>query len=281
MNSKRLLIFRNLTHFYLSISLCVGFCTIYSTAYGQGDEKKVQKPTDESTTSEFKPIDEENLFKNIDYPELQVVPRASDRLIMEAPIEKDQKASFFWTLQTPAYATLLTGLFTYQRYDGDNLTDKEKKDHDLMSMTAVGVGASWLLLDYYLMNAEPYNEALSKLSKIKKTDRKSELLRERIAEETLEKTARTMRILNTASIVTNLLGVTACINNTRGDIRNAMILPFAISFIPYIFSQRYVDVYDKHIEYKRKIYAPISKFDLQYDKSTGTFVPVYGLTWNF
>lgn len=231
--------------------------------------------------TDFKPTDESLLFKNIDYPELQVVPRASDRLSLEAAQERDRKNSFFWTLQTPAVATFIAGLATYKRYQSEPLTDQQKIDHDRNSTLAMGVGIGWLGLNYYLMNMEPYMDGLSRINKIRKTDRRSELLRERLAEEVFERTAKTMRFVSHLSVITNSIAILGCVDKTSTDYSVALIIPFTISFFPYIFSQRYIDVYEKHQEYKRKIYAPISLFNLYYDNKSQTYTPVYGLAWNF
>ncbi len=248
--------------------------------FNTNSRRKVLPKPPVNEAQEFEEDDDSDIFGDIDYPELQVVPRASERLNMEAALERDSKSAFFWTLQAPAFSTLLTGLYTYQKYDSGT-TEKDQKDHDMGSTVAIGVGATWLAIDYYLMYSEPYNEGYKKIKNSPKNDKKSELFRERMAEETIEKTARTMKILNTASIFTNVGAVLLTSYQTRPDIRNALILPLAISFIPYIFSPRYVDIYEKHIEYKRKIYAPLSMWNLNYDYNLGQLVPVYNLVWNF
>jgi len=242
----------------------------------QGSERLMNPAFSETIHGE-----EDRLFKNIDYPELQVVPRASERLAYEALAEKDQKLSFFWTLQIPAVASMVAGLVTYQKYTSDTMSDQSKRDHDALSIATFGTGLLWLGVDFYLMAGEPYNEALVRVNKIKKGDRKNDLLRERISEETMEKTAKTMRTLNTLSILTNSILILSTLPGTKDELRPLMLFPFALAFTPYVFPQKYVDIFEKHQEYKRKIYAPVSFFDFRWNKKTGGLEPITGLVWNF
>ena len=83
------------------------------------------------------------------------------------------------------------------------------------------------------------------------------------------------------SILTNSILIFATLPGIKDELRPLVLLPFALAFTPYVFPQKYVDIYEKHQEYKRKIYAPLSYFDLRVNQKTGSLEPITGLVWNF
>ncbi|MEK6773060.1 MAG: hypothetical protein AABY64_03895 [Bdellovibrionota bacterium] len=219
-----------------------------------------------------------NFFSSLDYPELQVVPRASDRLAMESPLEKDLGLAMFWPFQLSGLATIATGFMMKGRLK-EEATEQERKDADFAANAAVGIGAAWIGLTYYLLSTEPYGSELAKIRKYKGTDKRTDLLRERIAEEALQKPAELIRTLTWMSFITNF-GVTAnLIDRSTKDNNLYPALGALASFLPFIFKNRYIENYEKHLEYKRKIYAPIVSTSLFRD--SGNYTPGLLLTWNY
>lgn len=231
-----------------------------------------------------------DFLQALDYPELQVVPRASDRLAMEAQYERESGWGNYFPFQFSAGVTLLSGVMLEGRYKED-FKDLDKADMDLATKSSVGIGLVWLGLTYYLYQQQPYGSDLGKIKAIKTKDKdkdkdkRSDLMRERLAEETMERASRTMKIATWASVLTNLAvnGVVFARTN-----RNNSLVPAAgmvAAFLPLIFQSRYIENYEKHLEYKRKIFAPVASlipFQPRIDGSGGfLFEPQMVLTWRY
>jgi hypothetical protein len=58
-------------------------------------------------------------------------------------------------------------------------------------------------------------------------------------------------------------------------------LAIGLSFLPWLIDNRIIENWDKHQEYKRKIYAPITKVDFVIDPKSGQATPLLGLQWRF
>jgi hypothetical protein len=54
-----------------------------------------------------------------------------------------------------------------------------------------------------------------------------------------------------------------------------------LTFIPYFFEDHSIDVYEKHVEYKKKIYTPLKSAYFSYDGKNKALVPMTGLAWEF
>lgn len=223
-------------------------------------------------------------LRNLDYPELQVAPRASERLFSEATWEK---SAGYWSnsaIEFSALTTLIAGAAQYGNYKDSVKTDTEKKDSNYAAYAAMAVGASWLGISYYLYQAEPYNNAAATIRQQKVTDKKSELVRERMAEEALERPARNMGTLTNLSVLSNFLASAYVISYANSDNRLYAGIAALSSLAPWIFGNRYVDTYNKHLEYKKRIFTPLSMTTLapiQLADKTWTLQPEVILSWRF
>ena len=47
-----------------------------------------------------------------------------------------------------------------------------------------------------------------------------------------------------------------------------------LSFTPYVFDDHAIDVYDRQMDYKKKIYTPIKTTSFSYDPKTKTMTPI-------
>jgi hypothetical protein len=231
-----------------------------------------------STSSEF------DFLQALDYPELQVVPRASDKLMMEAQFERESGWGNYLPFQLSAGVTIISGLMLDGKYKADFL-DPQKADMDFATKGSVAVGVAWLSLTYYLYQQQPYASDLAKIKNIKGKDKRSDLTRERLSEEALERSSRVMKIATWGSVLSNLAinGVVLARTDHNNSLYPAAGLVAA--FLPLIFQSRYIVNYDKHLEYKRKIYAPVATllpFQPRVDGSGGyIFEPQMVLTWRY
>lgn len=230
------------------------------------------------------PGHEYDFLQALDYPELQVVPRASEKVFLESQFEKDAGWSITWPFQVSAGATLVSGLLLNGKYK-ESFGDSEKSDMDFATKASVGVGVVWMGLTYYLFQQQPYGTEAVKLRKIVGKDKRNDLLRERMAEEAMERPARIMRIATWASVITNLAVNAAVVGRTDRDNSIYPALGIVTSILPLIFQNRYIENYEKQLEYKRKIYAPIASINPVQTQADGSgrliFAPQAVLTWNY
>lgn len=246
------------------------------------DDEDVQddkKPKEEAKKSTGKSEIAE-ILDSMGYPELQVVPRASERIALEAKMEDSTFLVTHWPIEIVALATLYSGMTAKGRNRSD-LTAKEKKDSTTIGAATTAIGAGWLAGSILLGAQRPYYRGKKSLEKYTGKDERSALLRERLAEEALEKPAKTMRVLQNIAVITcagaNL--ATGIHGNESGVVIAGVTT--LLSFLPWMFEDHNISVYDKHIEYKKKIYAPLKSASFFYDPYSKTLTPVSQLTWTF
>jgi hypothetical protein len=239
------------------------------------------KPAEDATTAktESSPSPVNEVINALDYPELQVVPRASDRLRFEA---REEQASWYfthWQIRISGLATMGTALMS----SGYSQPDLNTNDKALASSTATvgtAVGGAWLIAGFLIGMQKPYASGIEKISKIKGKDDRSTLLRERLAEEALARPASTMRPLKWASVATNC-AVSAAMGVYMTD-RGRLIagLSAFLAFLPMFYEDRNIEVYDRHLDYKRKIYRPFTMLDLHLDQANKP-TPMARMIWDF
>jgi hypothetical protein len=213
------------------------------------------------------------------YPELQVVPRASERLRLEA---KEERGSWFimhWPLELSGLATLTNGLMAngYKK----NLSDNGDEEFRTINTFTSVVGAGWLIGGLVMGGQKPYARGYRAISGKSAKDERSALLRERLAEESLERPAKVMRVLKHFSVISNfsMNVLTGIYLNDEGKVIAG--ISAVLSFLPYMFEDHSIVVHDKHIEYKKKIYTPLKGASLHIDSETGKITPLTTLAWTF
>lgn len=219
---------------------------------------------------------EENPFKNLDYPELQVAPRATERLNQMAQIEDSYGALNQWTIISSGLLTAVAGLRNKGQYKSDVPSEAEKRDSDMASNTAISIGAAWVTVGGFLSFKKPILSGISDLKKISTKDRRGDLTRERMAEEVMERTASIQGTLNNLAVFSNLAASVYVTSYSNNDNRVYGLIAATASVLPWVFPNMYEQNYNKHIEYKRKIYAPLVWFDVGPDKYSQV-----NLNWSF
>ncbi|MEK6554676.1 MAG: hypothetical protein AABZ31_05520, partial [Bdellovibrionota bacterium] len=224
-------------------------------------------------------INADEIFKSLDYPELQVVPRATERLLTEAQYEESRRLLVHWPIILPSLATFYLGLTSDGEYK-TGATKSEKDDADLYSTAATMVGGFWVAASSFISWSKPYRTGLNNTRKNKDKDKRGALYRERIAEETLEMQADTMKTLVRLAVISNLAATVAVASShevSDGEIAISALL----AFTPWIFEHRYITTWNKHLEYKRKIYSPIASLGLKYNELAKDYTPQAVLFWTF
>lgn len=243
----------------------------YAQSAHAADEKKAQ-PAPAATSNTAKTvgaeknkiedkttkIDSEDILSGLDYPELQVVPRASERIQMEAQRDWGSFVSLA-PMAVSGISTFVTGMMNYNHFkaSADTLTTTEKQSHNNQSMVSMVIGAGTLWGIYYLNGQEGYSAALNNIKRVKGNDKRSEVLRERLAEEALENSARMFKLAMTMSVAVNFAANIAIRESASEEVQTYSTISAALALLPLIMPNRFVDNYEKHLEYKRKIYTPL------------------------
>lgn len=221
-----------------------------------------------------------DLLKNLSYPELQVTPRASDRLHMEKKSERSEAWLRFWPVQISAVATLGAGLIASGDYPDTASPDRED-NVDWASRTAIATGAVWLAASTYMaLTYRPYHVAYGKNKKQPAGNQREQLTKERLAEEALADAAQMGRRVRFLSFLTNFLasGYVAASGDKKSQIAGG--LGAVLSLAPLIFRSHWEGVHKTHKLYKKRIYGPVaSAFVVPDHQGQNQIVPA--LTWNF
>ena len=107
------------------------------------------------------------------------------------------------------------------------------------------------------------------------------LLRERLAEEAMQKPADLIRMLAYASTITNVIAAGGLIDTVNSDYNLYAGIAILTAFLPLIFKNKYTENYEKHLEYKRKIYAPVVFTDVYKPNAYAEWTPRFVLQWNY
>jgi hypothetical protein len=247
-------------------------------------KKEIVKP--ESKKQEILELDPENVetqfLNSLDYPELQVVPKASERLQMDGAYESDHGYMFFWPFHVASGTTMLVALMSKNKFkEGKEDDESFRRNADFKVNASAGLSAAWFALTYFISASQPYGSTLSKINSIKGKDKKSLLLRERLAEEAMQKPAELVKMLAYASTVTNILAAAGMMDVVSDDYNIYAGIAMLTAFMPLIFKNKYADNYEKHLEYKRKIYAPVVYTDIHKANSYAQWTPRLVFQWNF
>ena len=217
-----------------------------------------------------------DFLDSIEYPELQVVPRASERVDAEAAAEKDGGAWFNqWSL-------LLSGTSTYFAASSTSSAISNPRP-DQTSAVQVGqaLGALTLGTGIYFALQSPFSTASEKLHKQKVTTKRQLLMRERTADELMEKTAEQNRVASRFALVSNLVADSILASSGNQSSQSICYAAILIQLAGLVFPNPYVTAWDKQNEYKHKIYAPLPVTSLQKDPLSGATYPTVGMLWSW
>jgi len=219
-------------------------------------------------------------LKALDYPELQVVPRASERLAMESAAVKDQGVMLLFPYLTSSVMTLASGLAVSANLREDLSLD-QKDDVRTSSKLAMGVGGTGLGLIYWFTYSDNYGTALSQIRGLKNKDRRTELLKERLSEEAFERSANMISQWKWVFVAANFIASAQLTGKSTGDNNIIPSLSMMASLLPLVITTGYETNIIKQQEYKRRIYVPLTWFDYQYDTTQASLQPRLNAVWTF
>ncbi|MFN8847728.1 MAG: hypothetical protein ACK5V3_03935 [Bdellovibrionales bacterium] len=218
---------------------------------------QTENKTQINSTTSASELSGDEVLKSFDYPELQVVPRATERLQTEADNERTDKIQDYWSTLVPSGLTLINGaqLMNSKRAD---LNMQDREDADWAARTGVIIGAGGLAFSYHLLRRDKAQMALSETKKNQATGRRGQLYRERIAEEYLADQASFDRKLIWTGAFLNLASNAWMMDYASDDNKALVGLGALSSFLPLIFQQRSIKNYHHHQRAKSRIYVPLS-----------------------
>ena len=189
------------------------------------------------------------------YPELMVVPKASERLNIEASRSDLNGWSNFLPLHVAATTTLTAGILTLNDLD---------KDHDsagIYPKIAIAVGAGWLATSVWLHSSyRPYYKSFQEVKKINGQTTRVQLAAERMAEEHINQIATLGKKIKWLSFFTNAGASALTIGSAKSDsaAKGTAFLGTLTSFLPLLFPLSWEQVSEDQQSYKKKIFGPVS-----------------------
>jgi len=195
------------------------------------------------------------LAAEMNYPELMVSPKASERIAIEAANEKKTGLAFNLPLQISSSLTLITGALML----GD--VDKVKDPDGYSPYSGIVVGGGWLLINSYLAYVHrPYTTAQTELSSLPNKSPHEQLIMERLAEEALNKAGSLANKLNWFAAFTNF--GTSVFMITKAEKKSSAQffggLSAVAAFIPLVFEPEWTRIRNEQNNYKKRIYGPLS-----------------------
>jgi hypothetical protein len=195
------------------------------------------------------------LATELEYPELTMAPRNSERITIEAKHETRELWQIYLPIQLSAASTLTAGIM--MGTDINESTD-EKKISPILGMSAGGalLGLTlWMQMSY-----RPYLSAYQKLKAFPDKDKRQTLTRERMAEEEINAIARVGRNLRYVSFISNFTTSAFMLyaSNPKTDGQITSSISLSLSFLPLIFTTQWERVASEQEKYKKRIYAPVA-----------------------
>jgi hypothetical protein len=215
---------------------------------------------------------------DFDYPELQVTPRASERIATEAARESSTRWLSFAPFQVSAAATLTAGIAQLAN------PDPGKDPQGVSGLAGTIVGGTWLVTTFALEAMyHPYASAEQDISGMPTKTPREQLVRERYAEEAIHSASRLAWRLKWLSVLTNLGSnlymVTQAKSQTFSQVMDGVGAAFA--FAPLVFRTHWQDVADEQESYKKRIYAPIASATVLREPGTNSVAPGAVLMMSF
>jgi hypothetical protein len=201
------------------------------------------------------------------YPELLVVPKASQRLTALANQENRTRFRTHLVFQVPAFLTLMAG--------ASAMSMKESQSKEAAAI-ASGIGLGWIV-GTMAMSAmyTPYRTGQQEIAGLGDKTQEQMLAKERRAEEALYFPAYLMRRVQYMAAFTNFAGAIAITSLPEENEKVKAVAGIAAiaAFLPLVFDHPWIINYDQQQEYKKRIYGPLAELTLLPDASSEKVSP--------
>ncbi len=219
-------------------------------------------------------------FKALDYPELQVVPRASERLMIESQKNKDKGIFLLMPYVIPSLFTLSSGAVASGSLK-DSLTIEDREIAKTSTNASIGIGVFSLAAAYWYVQADQYGETVGQLRGLKSKDRRTELLKERISEEAFERSNQQFSKAKWIFAVTHFIANASLAGKLQGDSNIIPVVGMLTAWAPIFMSTDYETNYQRQLDYKKRIYVPLTFMDMKYNTQTQAWIPQTSFVWQF
>jgi hypothetical protein len=193
--------------------------------------------------------------QDLSYPELNVVPKASERIKLEIREEAGSAWTSNLAVQLSALSTLTAGAMA-----GSSI-DIEKDEDEISPKIGIAVGGAWLgATAWAAMSYRPYKAAFKKLRKMPYKTKRQKLIVERLAEEELNSLRTLGKRIRWYSAVTNLAASVYLLDSVKdkSDAKMAASVSALLALGPIFFKYNWEDIASEQEKYKKKIYTPVA-----------------------
>jgi len=218
--------------------------------------------------------------QQMEYPELNVTPRAKDRIRLEI---KDE-AGNAWANQLPIQLAALTTL-TAATMVSSEVDTTTSPDADLIPAFAMGVGALWIGYSAWAAAAyRPYRSFfVNKIRRMPYRTLREKLTVERLAEEELNSLASSGARIRYFAAATNLATSIFLLDVVKDntDAKKAAELSILTSLTPLFFPFHWEKVAKEQEKYKKKIFSPVAMTPIMHNPFSKKFEAATGLAMSF
>lgn len=255
------------------------FCTQITLAQTNSTQTSPTQSNLSSQDSTVKSMPLED-FKSLDYPELQVVPRASERLVLESQKNKDKGIFLLAPYVFPSLFTLGSGAMASGSLK-DSLTVEDRETAQTAGNVSIGIGLFSIATAYWYVQADHYGETAGQLRGLKSKDRRTELMKERISEEAFERSYQQFSKAKWIFAMTHFFANASLAGKLQGDNNIIPVLGMIMAWAPLLMLPDYETNYQRQLDYKKRIYVPLTFMDMKYNTQTQAWVPQTSFVWQF
>lgn len=217
-----------------------------------------------------------------EYPELLVTPSASKRLESEAAEENSSRYLTHLPIQAASLLVFSAGLMAL---DDGPLESQEAGEKPMARWAGIGAmssGLGWLAITGALSAVhKPYTKGRDAVAQMPAGTKRQLLEKERAAERFLAAPASLGTRVQWLSIFFNFSMSAFVVSATEDKMTKVVGAAAALgSFTPLLFSSRWIETYDSHQDYRKRIYGPVGEAKLLHNPWAKQMVPGYSLTWN-
>lgn len=216
--------------------------------------------------------------RSLQYPELMVVPRATDLLAREV---KHEKKKVFSRLKWVQFAALSNMAVSYRAMQREGVD--ETPDDAVAGLAGMAISGSTLLISLGLdFLYTPYRSGQREISKIRTKGQRGYLEKQRYGEQVLQGAASMSRRMAWLSFL-GTGGTALAMVGTTDDPTIKLLggLSAVLSTIPLMINSHYEDQWCHYSKSKKRIYGPISSLGVApYKGQDGSLglAPVWSLS---
>lgn len=216
--------------------------------------------------------------QELSYPELNVTPRASERIKIELRDEAGRAWTSHLSVQLASIATLISGGMS-----SSSISDS-KEDGDMAPAIAMGVGAAWLgATTWAALSYRPYRRFYSRIRKMPYKTKRQKLTVERLSEEKINSLKKMGKRIRWFAAISNLAASGFLIDNVESDSDAQISASFSalMALGPIFFNYHWEDVANEQEKYKKKIFSPVAMLPIFKNPISGKTASGVSLLYTF